>query len=178
MQTCDDNLSIIYLKTIDSNNLIPLIQRNNLYRMGFDKAHKMAQRLHRERRQPEHRKKMGYLEKKKDYKKRAIDHHMKAERLKKLKNKALDRNPNEFHFHMLNSRVVDGVHQEMVKPLNPDVKKKMVKKEELVRRYNQQVMLRKKCKSNPKGIPDDFDGSVLNETEIIRSKPKHIIFNR
>jgi DNA-binding cell septation regulator SpoVG len=107
--------------------------------MGFDKAHKMAQRLHRERRQPEHRKKLGYLEKKQDYKKRALDHHTKAERIKKLKAKALERNPNEFHFHMINSRLVDGVHQDIVKPMDPEIKKKIQKKEELLKRYNESL---------------------------------------
>lgn len=108
--------------------------------MGFNKAHKMAQRLHRERRQPEHRKKFGYLEKKADYKKRAQDHHAKAERIKKLKNKAQQRNPNEFNFHMINSRLVDGVHQEIVRPMKPEVRQKIVKKEELLRRYNETIM--------------------------------------
>lgn len=108
--------------------------------MGFNKAHKMAQRLHRERRQPEYRKKFGYLEKKADYKKRAEDHHAKAERLKKLKNKAQERNPNEFHFHMINSRLVDGVHQEIVRPMNPKLKERIVRKEELLKRYNQKIL--------------------------------------
>lgn len=108
--------------------------------MGFNKAHKMAQRLHRERRQPEYRRKLGYLEKKKDYKKRALDHHQKAERIKKLKNKALERNPNEFHFHMINSRIVDGLHQEANKKMDPTIKKKVIKKEELLKRYNERII--------------------------------------
>lgn len=105
--------------------------------MGFNKAHKMAQRLHRERRQPEHRRKLGYLEKKQDYKKRALDHQIKAKQLKKLKNKALDRNPNEFHFHMINSRLVDGVHQEILKEQdNSDA----IKKERLLAKYNRRIV--------------------------------------
>lgn len=105
--------------------------------MGFNKTHKMAQRLHRERRQPENRRKLGYLEKKQDYKKRALDHQIKAKQVKKLKQKAQARNPNEFHFHMINSRIVDGVHQEIVKPVD-DAKER--KKNELVKRYNQRIM--------------------------------------
>lgn len=97
----------------------------------------MAQRLHRERRQPEHRRKLGYLEKKQDYKKRALDHQIKAKQLKKLKNKALDRNPNEFHFHMINSRLVDGVHQEILKEQdNSDA----IKKERLLAKYNRRIV--------------------------------------
>lgn len=132
--------------------------------MGFNKAHKMAQRLHRERRQPEYRRKLGYLEKKQDYKKRALDHQMKAKRLTKLKNKALDRNPNEFHFHMINSRVVDGVHQESLKPQDPSVREKAVKKEELLKRYNQ-TLLSKRAKTERE--------ESVNPTKV---KRKHIIF--
>lgn len=134
--------------------------------MGFNKAHKMAQRLHRERRQPEYRKKLGYLEKKKDYKKRALDHQIKVERLKKLKNKALDRNPNEFHFHMLNSRVVDGVHQEIVKPMEPRLREKLMKKEQLLQKYNERIIKNRKDKDLASKLE-----------EIPKKKRKHIIFN-
>lgn len=133
--------------------------------MGFNKAHKMAQRLHRERRQPEHRKKLGYLEKKQDYKKRALDHNLKAERLKKLKNKALERNPNEFHFHMINSRIVDGVHQEVVKPLEPNIRRKITKREELLKRYNQRL------------IENRSDRYGETESKVVKKKAKRIIFN-
>ena len=142
--------------------------------MGFNKAHKLAQRLHRERRQPEHRRKFGYLEKKQDYKKRAIDHQQKAERLKKLKNKALERNPNEFNFHMINSRIVDGVHEELVKPMERKVRERLVKKEELLKRYNQQILKKRKCRSHPKGEPENFE-----ESEFEAEQPRtHIIFNK
>lgn len=133
-------------------------------KMGFNKAHKMAQRLHRERRQPEYRKKFGYLEKKEDYKKRALDHNIKAKRLKKLKNKALERNPNEFHFHMINSRVVDGVHQESTKPQDPSMRNKMIKKEELLKRYNH-TLISKRGKKEHEDLAN-----------VTKTKRKHIIF--
>lgn len=114
--------------------------------MGFNKAHKLAQRLHRERRQPEARKKLGYLEKKKDYKKRAQDHHAKAERIKKLKNKAQQRNPNEFHFHMINARVVDGVHYDTRKPTDPVTKDRIIKKEKLLDQYNKTILRKREQK--------------------------------
>lgn len=76
------------------------------------KTNKAFQRLHRERHQPEARKKFGFLEKKKDYKKRALDYQSKQEKLKQLRQKVADKNPNEFHFHMLNSQLKDGKHFE------------------------------------------------------------------
>lgn len=136
----------------------------------------MAQRLHRERRQPEHRKKFGYLEKKQDYKKRAIDHHAKAERIKKLKNKAQARNPNEFHFHMINSRLVDGVHEETLKPMDPSVREKLVKKEELLKRYNQRLIQNRRAKRNASGQPDDDDDDDDKQRNATR-RPRHIVFN-
>lgn len=126
----------------------------------------MAQRLHRERRQPEHRRKLGYLEKKQDYKKRALDHQIKDKRLKKLKNKALERNPNEFHFHMINSRVVDGVHQEGVKPMDTTIREKAIKKEQLLKRYNQ-TLLSKRSKKEKEDLAN-----------VLPVKRKHIIFTQ
>jgi U3 small nucleolar RNA-associated protein 11 len=55
---------------------------------------------------------MGNLEKKKDYKQRATDYQEKQKRLKELHKKALERNPEEFYFHMKNSKTLDGVHIE------------------------------------------------------------------
>lgn len=73
------------------------------------------QHTHRERQQPANRKHLGFLEKKKDYKLRADDHNEKAAALKVLRQKALDKNPDEFSFKMLNSKLVDGVHKRKLK---------------------------------------------------------------
>ncbi|KAH8648084.1 small-subunit processome [Tricladium varicosporioides] len=61
----------------------------------------IQRRNHRERGQPEERKKWGLLEKHKDYSLRAKDHNLKKSKLKALKQKVLDKNPDEFYFGML-----------------------------------------------------------------------------
>lgn len=67
----------------------------------------MQKREHRERGQIAGRK--GFLEKKKDYKLRAADHKSKQRRLKSLREKARDRNEDEFSFKMMNTRTEKGV---------------------------------------------------------------------
>ncbi|KAK4694857.1 U3 small nucleolar RNA-associated protein 11, partial [Lecanoromycetidae sp. Uapishka_2] len=65
-------------------------------------------RNHRERAQPENREKWGLLEKHKDYSLRAKDYNEKKKRLQILRQKATERNPDEFHYGMLSSRSRDG----------------------------------------------------------------------
>ena len=77
---------------------------------AFKKTQKAAARPHRERSQPGFRKKLGLLEKKKDYKLRADNFKKKEKRIFDLKRKAEFKNPDEFYFGMINSRLVDGVH--------------------------------------------------------------------
>ncbi|XP_028761368.1 probable U3 small nucleolar RNA-associated protein 11 isoform X2 [Neltuma alba] len=71
----------------------------------------IPRRAHKERAQPSSRKKFGLLEKHKDYVVRAKAFHKKEEAIRKLKEKAAFRNPNEFYFKMIRSKVVDGVHR-------------------------------------------------------------------
>lgn len=85
---------------------------------SWKKAAKANQKTHRERHQPESRAHLGLLEKKKDYKKRAYHHHKKEKILKLLRKKALNRNPDEFYTHMVNSEMVGGKHREKLKPDN------------------------------------------------------------
>jgi U3 small nucleolar RNA-associated protein 11 len=66
---------------------------------------------HKERSQPEARKRFGILEKHKDYIIRANAYHKKQETLKILRQKAAFKNPDEFNFKMINSKTVDGRHR-------------------------------------------------------------------
>mmetsp|Transcript_47054 Transcript_47054/g.75614 ORF Transcript_47054/g.75614 Transcript_47054/m.75614 type:complete len:249 (+) Transcript_47054:158-904(+) len=70
----------------------------------------IRRRIHKERSQPQSRAKFGLLEKKKDYKLRAIDYHRKQDHIHKLRKKAAFRNPDEFYFNMHNSQTEGGVH--------------------------------------------------------------------
>ncbi|XP_029927432.1 putative U3 small nucleolar RNA-associated protein 11 [Myripristis murdjan] len=77
---------------------------------SFRKALKSRQRQHHERSQPAFRKNLGLLEKKKDYKLRADDYHKKQNTLAALRKKAMDKNPDEFYYNMISSKLQDGVH--------------------------------------------------------------------
>ncbi|PFX31231.1 probable U3 small nucleolar RNA-associated protein 11 [Stylophora pistillata] len=77
---------------------------------SFEKAKKSYQKFHKERGQLKSRKKYGLLEKHKDYVLRAKDYHKKQNALKLLKEKALNKNPDEFYFKMISSKTKDGIH--------------------------------------------------------------------
>eukprot|EP00578_Thalassiosira_sp_NH16_P000348 CAMPEP_0181138186 /NCGR_PEP_ID=MMETSP1071-20121207/34110_1 /TAXON_ID=35127 /ORGANISM="Thalassiosira sp., Strain NH16" /LENGTH=326 /DNA_ID=CAMNT_0023225001 /DNA_START=82 /DNA_END=1059 /DNA_ORIENTATION=- len=62
---------------------------------------------HKERSQPQSRSHLGLLEKKGDYRLRSKDFKRKRDRLKGMREKAANRNPDEFYFGMHRSRV-DG----------------------------------------------------------------------
>jgi U3 small nucleolar RNA-associated protein 11 len=127
-------------------------------------------RLHRERQQPQARKKAGYLENKKDYKARANDFQNKEKRLKLLRNKALNKNPDEFYFHMINSELKDGRHFEKKKKgsdLTPDQMKLMQSQDSKYVAFKRSIELKKieKLKSGLHLL--DVEGLPRN---------KHILF--
>ncbi|KAI2463229.1 U3 small nucleolar RNA-associated protein 11 [Annulohypoxylon bovei var. microspora] len=61
----------------------------------------IERRVHRERAQPQERKRLGLLEKHKDYSLRAKDFNKKKAQLRSLRQKAADRNEDEFYFGMM-----------------------------------------------------------------------------
>lgn len=69
----------------------------------------VQRRNHKERAQPLERQKWGLLEKHKDYSLRAKDHNVKKRKLSALKQKAGERNEDEFYFGMMSSKTVNGV---------------------------------------------------------------------
>ncbi|KAH7930498.1 u3 small nucleolar RNA-associated protein 11 [Leucogyrophana mollusca] len=70
----------------------------------------LHRRNHKERSQLAHRARFGILEKHKDYVLRARDYHSKQDRITRLRQKAADRNKDEFYFGMNKERTVEGVH--------------------------------------------------------------------
>lgn len=70
----------------------------------------IPKRKYRERSQNERRKKLGFLEKKQDYKIRAEDYHAKERKYKNLKEAARTRNPDEFYHKMIKAKIIDGEH--------------------------------------------------------------------
>ena len=72
----------------------------------------LPRREHKERHQLESRKHLGLLEKKKDYRLRAKDYHRKQDFLRKLQQKASQKNPDEFYFGMIKARTNKGVHEQ------------------------------------------------------------------
>ncbi|KAG5654707.1 hypothetical protein H0H81_007463 [Sphagnurus paluster] len=161
-------------------------------------------RNHKERSQLAHRSKLGILEKHADYVKRARDYHSKQDRLTRLKQKAAEKNKDEFYFSMRNEKTKGGVH---IKDrgnvaLPTDIVKVLKTQDENYIRTMRAAGLKKidKIKSQltamadlikPSTLADDEDGLNEEEIEILtasgiisegatrprsRRNPKHIVF--
>lgn len=103
----------------------------------------MGGRIHKERAQPGSRKQFGLLEKKKDYRLRARDYHKKRKVIKHLRSEARLRNPDEFDFKMIHSRVDDDGK---VIYLDPE-RRKQTPKDKAARKLKHVNYLRHKIKS-------------------------------
>ncbi|CAH8606897.1 unnamed protein product [Heterobilharzia americana] len=71
---------------------------------SFKNIQKRFARIHKERSQPQHRRHLGILPKRQDFRQRARDKELKSAKIKELKSKALEKNTDEFYFNMCNSR--------------------------------------------------------------------------
>eukprot|EP00539_Tryblionella_compressa_P002255 CAMPEP_0178746632 /NCGR_PEP_ID=MMETSP0744-20121128/7907_1 /TAXON_ID=913974 /ORGANISM="Nitzschia punctata, Strain CCMP561" /LENGTH=283 /DNA_ID=CAMNT_0020399845 /DNA_START=65 /DNA_END=916 /DNA_ORIENTATION=+ len=127
---------------------------------------------HKERSQPVDRQHLGILEKKKDYKKRAVDYHRKEKRIKAMREKAAMRNPDEFYFGMHNSKVKDGKHRsnDDYRNLAPDVVRVMKDQDLSYVRMQKQKDMKK---------VDRLQASLHlldSEAETVKAKRKHTVF--
>ncbi|KAJ1607584.1 hypothetical protein OJ253_2283 [Cryptosporidium canis] len=75
--------------------------------------HSIHRRVHLERATPVDRLRFGILERKKDYKVRAKRYHEKENLLMSLSEKARTRNPDEFDFGMVKSRMENGRYKKI-----------------------------------------------------------------
>ncbi|EPQ60368.1 small-subunit processome [Gloeophyllum trabeum ATCC 11539] len=78
--------------------------------MSSSLRNSLHRRQHKERSQLAHRTRLGFLEKHKDYVLRARDYHSKQDRLQRLRQKAAERNKDEFYWGMIRGKTQGGVH--------------------------------------------------------------------
>lgn len=141
----------------------------------------IPKRKYRERSQLESRKNKGFLEKKQDYKVRADDYHRKESRVKKLKESARLKNPDEFYFQMTNSKVIEGENYSL--PLKEeDLGKSQLKHQKLVNLVNYRKSLHENATRKAKedlammniGIEKEFVHTIFvgSEAEAREFNPK------
>lgn len=144
---------------------------------AFRKAQKAHRRTYKERGQLESRSKFGFLEKHKDYVKRARNYHSKQNRLKALSEKAAFRNPDEFYYGMVNEKTNKGVHVvERNKNLRGDIQK-LVKGQDLTYVQLMEGTEKKKVERLSKsvlltGLDDNDDNSPDKHIIFVDSKTK------
>ena len=94
----------------------------------------IPRRKYRERGQIERRKRLGFLEKKQDYKIRAEDYHEKEKKYKSLKEAARTRNPDEFYHKMIKAKIIDGEHVQF--PDDKNLEQKLVTNTQFINLVN------------------------------------------
>ena len=149
---------------------------------------KPTSKEHLERHQPASRSRFGLLEKKKDYVKRARDFHAKEERLKALKVRAAFKNPDEYYFGMVNSKIaLSGRHM----PALPETLKvetaKLLKTQDLTYIVRQRILNEKKIAALKEEIIElpanqhvhfaDSDSSDINNDESGKEEIKDIVLS-
>ncbi|KAM7452135.1 UTP11-like [Porites harrisoni] len=137
---------------------------------SFEKAKKSYQRFHKERGQLKSRKQYGLLEKHKDYVLRARDYHSKQNRLKILREKALNRNPDEFYFKMIRNKTNDGVHTIKRKKKHTADALKLMKTQDLNYINSKRSMEAKKIEKLQSSL------HLLGEKDDSQPTNQHIVF--
>ena len=141
-------------------------------------------RDHKERAQPAHRTKLGLLEKHKDYVLRARDFHHKEDRLRALRERARNRNPDEFYHAMINSKTKQGVHVvERLAKFTPEeqllLKSRDIKYVKLARDVERGKIDRLKQQLHFFEHEDGEDDEVMHRNDHsthATKKPRHIVF--
>ncbi|KAI8903503.1 small-subunit processome [Gorgonomyces haynaldii] len=125
---------------------------------SFKKA--APRRTHKERSQLSNREHLGMLEKHKDYVLRARDYHKKEKVIKKLQEKASQRNPDEFYFGMIRARTEQGKHiQERSEAFDKDTAQ-LLKTQDLNYVNYQSSINRNKLSRMAQGI-QEFEGQRI-----------------
>ncbi|WFD28332.1 hypothetical protein MNAN1_003341 [Malassezia nana] len=132
----------------------------------------VQRRNHKERGQLAHRKHLGLLEKHKDYVQRARDHHAKRDKLQRLRQKAADKNQDEFYLGMVGKKTEKGVHVESRgnKALDNDVVM-LLKTQDAGYLRKQIISEKKKLQALTEEIAPRVPGIRL---EYLERKPKYV----
>ncbi|KAL7067905.1 putative U3 small nucleolar RNA-associated protein 11 [Cryptosporidium serpentis] len=133
--------------------------------------HSIHRRVHLERATPANRLRFGILERRQDYKLRANRYHEKERLFQALREKARTRNPDEFHFNMINSKLNKGRYEKIEKfNINESLSK-----EEKKLMSSQNLSYIKYRKS----IDDKKIEKMESELQIIgySTERKHLFFN-
>ncbi|KAF7038253.1 hypothetical protein CFC21_048455 [Triticum aestivum] len=128
----------------------------------------IPRRAHKERAQPESRKKYGLLEKHKDHILRARAYQRKEDFIRNLKEKASFKNPDEFYFKMINSKTVDGIHRP-----KPEANNKYTEEERMLLKHKDMGYIFQAVQSERKKV--ERLSSTLHAVDDKRSN-KHIYF--